>query len=87
MKRGQKNKVYKLNKTLYSLKQASRAYYTRIDSYFPENGFHKCPYEHILYIKTTSSGDIIIVCLYMDDLIFTSNNLWLMIKFKEAMIA
>lgn len=54
---------------MYGLKQASRAYYTHIDSYFIENEFYKCPYEHMLYIKSNSNGDIIIVYLYMVDLI------------------
>ena len=73
IKKGQENKVYMLKKTLYGLIQVPRVWYTRIDSYFIGNGFHRCPYEHTLYIKS-NSGDILIVCLYMDDLIFIDNN-------------
>ena len=32
--RGQENKVYRLKRTLYGLKQTPKAWYTRIDSYF-----------------------------------------------------
>ncbi|GAA0185491.1 transmembrane signal receptor [Lithospermum erythrorhizon] len=45
-----------------------------------------CPYEHTLYVKRSESGDIIIVCLYVDDLIFSSNNEKLISEFKEALV-
>lgn len=82
---GEEDKVFKLKKALYGLKQAPRAWYTRIDTYLIKNGFHKSPYEHALYVKTNQDGDIIIVCLYVDDLIFTDNNLKLLAEFKESM--
>lgn len=86
MKKGQNNKVYKLKKTLYGLNQALRAWFTRIDAYFVEHGFIKCIYEHTLYIKGNPSGDILIVYLYVDDLIFTDNNSKLIYEFKETTI-
>ena len=87
MKKGQENKVYSLKKVLYDLKQASRVWYTRINSYFVGNGFHRCPYEHILYIKFNLFGDIVIVCLYVDDLIFTGNNSKVISEFREVVIS
>lgn len=87
VKRGQENKVYRLIKALYGLKQAPRAWYTRIDSYFIGHGFQRCPYEHTLYIKFKPDEDILIVCLYVDDLIFTGNNPKLIFEFREAMIS
>ncbi|KAL9254806.1 Retrovirus-related Pol polyprotein from transposon RE1-like protein [Drosera capensis] len=48
MKAEDENKMLKLKKTLYGLKQASRAWTTRIDTYFKENGFEQCPSEHAL---------------------------------------
>lgn len=41
-----RNKVYKLRKALYGLKQAPRAWYSKIETYFAQEGFMKCPYEH-----------------------------------------
>jgi hypothetical protein len=38
--KGQEHKVYKLKKSLYGLKQDPRAWYSRIDSYFCNNGFN-----------------------------------------------
>ena len=71
--RGHEDKVYKLKKALYGLKQAPRAWYSRIDSYMMENGFKRSTSEPTLYTKINEQGHILIVCLYVDDLIFTGN--------------
>lgn len=86
VKKGSKYMVYKLKKALYGLKQAPRAWYSRIDTYFSKAGFHKCPYEHTLYIKTGEKGNLLIVCLYVDDLIFTGNDECLFREFKQSMM-
>ena len=39
-----------------------------------------------MYIKSVELGDIIIVCLYIDDLIFTGSNLKMIAKFRETMV-
>ena len=85
VKKGDKDKVLRLNKALYGLKQAPRAWYTRVDLYFQENGFLKCPYEPALYIKSNAKGDMLIVCLYVDDLIFTGNNPSMFDEFRKDM--
>ncbi|KAL5763908.1 hypothetical protein ACOSQ2_016502 [Xanthoceras sorbifolium] len=81
--KSEEDKVLRLRKALYRLKQALRVWNSRIDKYFQQNGFTKCPYEHALYIKIMN-GDILIVCLCMDDLIFTDNNLNLIKELKKA---
>jgi len=83
--KGHEDKVLKLNKVLYGLKQAPRAWYSRIDGYFLKNGFAKCPHEYAIYVKIKESGDTFIVCLYVDDLIFTGNNPKMFEDFKQAM--
>ena len=70
---GQEHKVYRLKKALYGLKQAPRAWYSRIDSYLIENGFHRSESEPTLYTKVDEQGKMLIVCLYVDDLIFTGD--------------
>ncbi|KAL0561666.1 hypothetical protein IC582_002106 [Cucumis melo] len=71
--KGQEDKVLKLKKALYGLKQAPRMWNSRINKYFLDNGYLRCPYEHSLYIKVNGHGDIVVVFLYVDDLIFTGN--------------
>ncbi|GKV11116.1 hypothetical protein SLEP1_g22397 [Rubroshorea leprosula] len=82
VKSGFEHKVYRLKKALYGLKQAPRAWYSQIDAHFLKEGFQKCPYKHTLYIKFGDGGKLIIVCLYVDDLIYTKNDLGMLEKFK-----
>jgi hypothetical protein len=77
-------KILKLNKSLYGLKQVSRAWYSHIDGHFLENGFVKCIHEYTIYVKIKKNGDTLIVCLYVDDLFFTGNNP-MFEDFKQAM--
>ena len=70
---GQEHKVYRLKKALYGLKQAPRAWYNQIDSYLTGNGFHRSESEPTLYTKVNEQGKMLISCLYVDDLIFTSD--------------
>ena len=70
---GQEHKVYRMKKALYGLKQDPRAWYIRIDSYLTENGFHRSESEPTLYTKVDKQGKMLIVCMYVDDLIFTGD--------------
>ena len=60
----QEHKVYMMKKELYGLKQAPRDWYSRIDSYLIENGFHRSESESMLYTKVNERGKMLIVCLY-----------------------
>lgn len=74
--------VYRLNKDLYGLKQAPKAWYNCIDAYLIKTGFRKSSHESTLHTKT-HEGKIIIVCLYVDNIIYTGN--MMLEDFKEAM--
>ncbi|KAJ0577826.1 putative RNA-directed DNA polymerase [Helianthus annuus] len=84
--KGQENKVYRLHKALYGLKQAPRAWYSRIDTYFTGHGFARSNNEPTLYVKTVKEVGIIYVCLYVDDIIYTSSSAVLLQEFKEGMM-
>lgn len=86
VKQRAEDKVYRLKKGFIWSETSIKGWYTRIDSYFLNNEFQKHPYEHTLYMKVNKDGDIVIVCLYVDDLIFIGNNLKLISEFKEVMI-
>ena len=83
--KGEEGKVLKLKNALYGLKQALRAWNSCIDKYFQHNGFTRCQHEYALYVKKFDNGDILLVCIYVDDLIFTGNNPSLFEDFKKAM--
>ena len=48
------------------MKQAPRSWNSRIDKYFRERKYVKCPYEHALCIKMQVEN-ILIICLCVDD--------------------
>jgi len=84
---GKEDKVYKLKEGFVWVETSTRAWYKKTDSWFVHNVFERCPCEHILYVKSIDPGDILIVCLYVDDLIFTGINSKLIVEFREAMIS
>lgn len=83
---GEREKVSKLNKTLNGPKQAPRDWYSRIEAYFCQQGFEKCPYDHTLFVKDGKNDKLLIVSLYVDDRIFTGNDESMFKQFKESMI-
>jgi hypothetical protein len=74
--------VCKLKKALYDLKQASRAWYSRMDKYLQQAGFRKGNEDNNLYIKV-SQGNILLIEVYVDDIIFGSDDEKLSQKFAK----
>jgi len=86
-KKGNKN-VYKLKKALYGLKQAPRAGYSHIEAYFlKEEAFTSAHMDIRSFSKVCDRDKMIIVCLYVDDLIFTGSDVAMFNKFKESMMS
>ena len=67
-----KKLVYRLKKALYGLKQAPRAWYYCLDKYLHQQGFSKRSTDSNLYIKI-DNDKLIILVVYVDDIIFGSN--------------
>jgi hypothetical protein len=78
------NYVCKLKKALYGLKQAPRAWYSRLDKYLQQAGFRKGSADSNLYIKV-SQGNILLIEVYVDDIIFGSDDDRLSQKFAKDM--
>jgi hypothetical protein len=76
--------VCKLKKALYGLKQAPRAWYSRLDNYLQQAGFRKGSADNNLYIKV-SQGNILLIEVYVDDIIFGSDDDRLSQKFAKDM--
>lgn len=81
---GEREKVYKLKKALYGLRQAPRAWYSRIEQFFQREGFQRCYCEYTLFVKAEGEN-VLIISLYVDDLIYTSNSKELLESFKVTM--
>nr|GEY57804.1 putative ribonuclease H-like domain-containing protein [Tanacetum cinerariifolium] len=78
------NKVYKSIKALYGLHQAPKTWYETLASYLLENGFQRGKIDQTLFIKK-QKGDILMVKVYVDDIIFRSTNKDLCKAFEKFM--
>nr|GFA18477.1 ribonuclease H-like domain, reverse transcriptase, RNA-dependent DNA polymerase [Tanacetum cinerariifolium] len=61
-------KVYKLSKVLYGLRQAPRAWNSRLDKCLKGLNFTRCGLEYGVYTRK-QHGNVLIVGVYVDDLI------------------
>nr|GEV06115.1 hypothetical protein [Tanacetum cinerariifolium] len=78
------DKVYRLKKALYGLKQAPRAWYNELSKFLLSKRFSKGSIDPTLFI-TKYRGDILLVQIYVDDIIFGSTNPNLSKRFKKLM--
>nr|GFB44646.1 hypothetical protein [Tanacetum cinerariifolium] len=78
------NKVYKVEKALYGLHQAHRAWYEKLSTYLLENRFRRGTIDKTLFIKK-DKGDILLVQMYVDDIIFGSTKKSLCNEFEQMM--
>ncbi|GJS69922.1 putative ribonuclease H-like domain-containing protein [Tanacetum coccineum] len=77
-------KVYKVKKALYGLHQAPRAWYKTLSTHLLENGFRRGTIDKTLFIKK-DRGDILLVQVYVDDIIFGSTKKSLCDEFEQIM--
>ncbi|GJS98487.1 putative ribonuclease H-like domain-containing protein [Tanacetum coccineum] len=78
------DKVYKLEKALYGLHQAPRAWYETLSTYLLDNGFQRVKIDKTLFIRR-DKGDILLVQVYVDDIIFGSTKKSLCTEFEKMM--
>nr|GEW36163.1 hypothetical protein [Tanacetum cinerariifolium] len=77
-------RVYKVEKTMYGLHQAPRAWYGTLSKYLLTNGFQRGTIDQTLFIRR-QRGDFILVQVYVDDIIFGSSNPQLCREFEAFM--
>jgi hypothetical protein len=73
-----------LKKYLHGLKKASRAWYSRLDRHLQQQGFIRGNADSNIYIKV-HQGNMIIIEVYVDDIIFGSDDDRLSQKFSKDM--
>ncbi|GJW77408.1 putative ribonuclease H-like domain-containing protein [Tanacetum coccineum] len=78
------NRVYKVEKALYGLHQAPRAWYETLSTYLLDNGFQRGKIDKTLFIRRVK-GDILLVQVYVDDIIFGSTKKSLCTEFVKMM--
>ncbi|GJT08440.1 putative ribonuclease H-like domain-containing protein [Tanacetum coccineum] len=80
------DRVYKVEKALYGLHQAPKAWYETLSTYMLDNGFQRGKIDKTLFIKRYK-GDILLVQVYVDDIIFGSTKMELCTAFNKLMHA
>lgn len=63
------NYVYKLDKPLYRLKHAPKAWYDRLSSFLLSHGYNRVKIDNIMFLKMKCKH-VLIVQVYVDDIIF-----------------
>jgi hypothetical protein len=74
--------VYKLSKALYELKQAPRAWYTRLKTFLLEHGYVMGSVDKTL-ITLKHDNDFLLIQIYVDDIIFGGSSHYLVSSFQE----
>ncbi|KAG7594052.1 Integrase catalytic core [Arabidopsis thaliana x Arabidopsis arenosa] len=82
--KGSEDKVYRLNKALYGLRQAPRAWNNKLNHILVDLHFTKCSKEPSVYRKEVEEH-LLIIAVYVDDLFVTKTSLEVINKFKGEM--
>src|SRR5258708_21627574 len=82
---GSKGVVWKLEKSLYSLKQASRSWYHTAKEEFGHLGFTCCDADHSVFIQNGWGQKFCIIALYVDDLMVLLNDINLLDQKKDKL--
>lgn len=76
--------VWRLRKSLYGLKQASREWYKTIRAEFEALGFERSGSDHSIFVKTANNS-ILIIALYVDDMLIAGNDRATIDAFKTTL--
>ncbi|RDX88787.1 hypothetical protein CR513_29567, partial [Mucuna pruriens] len=74
--------VYKLNKSIYRLKQASRWWYLKFHKVISSFGFEENIMDNCIYLKASGSK-ICFLVLHVDDILLSTNNKGLLYEVKQ----
>jgi hypothetical protein len=78
------NRMYKLSKALYGFKQASRAWYARLNTFLLEHGYIMGSVDKTLF--TLNHGtNFLLVLIYVDNIIFGGSSHTLVFRFQKMM--
>ena len=85
IKTGDEQKVCRLRKSIYGLKQASRQWYLKFDHVITSFGFIENKMDECIYLKVSGSKFIFLV-LYVDDILLASSDMCLLNETKKFLL-
>ena len=80
--KGQEEKVCRLLRSVYGLKQSSRQWYIRFHNVIMAYDFMMIDEDHCVYIKR-SNDQFVIISLYVDDILIAGSNMELVNTVKS----
>ena len=78
---GQENKVYKLDRSIYGLKQAPKQWHDKFDNLLISNGYKINDNDKCIHYKSDNDA-CTIICLYVDALVIFGSNIHVVNKDK-----
>ncbi|KAF2888063.1 hypothetical protein ILUMI_18110 [Ignelater luminosus] len=78
------DRVYRLNKALYGLKESPRAWYDCFNDFLKTLGFHRSYYDYCLYVKKENDS-LIYILLFVDDLLICSKDRQAIVHIKNSL--
>ena len=80
------DKVCRLRKSLYGLKQSPRAWFERFGRAVRRHGYCQSQADHTMFYKHSKEGKIAILIVYVDDIILTGDDSAELKKLKERLV-
>lgn len=81
VEKSHEDKVCKLKKSIYGLKQSSRQWYKKFHATILSNGFYMCYKDHCVYINRFHHK-FVLMSLYVDDILLAYNDVDFFIEIK-----
>jgi len=66
--------VYKMRKSLYGLRQASKQWYEKLSIVLIASGYTQLQSDFSLFTKQSATGSFIVILVYVNDMILTGND-------------
>ena len=80
-----KNEVFRLRKSLYVLKQLSRAWFGRFGKAVISHGYSQSQADKTMFYKHSNEGKIVILIIYVDDIILTGDDTTELERLKKVL--
>ena len=83
--KGKEDHVCHLNKSLYGLKQSPRQCCKRFEEFMVSNGYLRSKYDRCVYFGSSSSGGVVYLLLYVDDMLLANKDKSEIKKLKDLL--